>query len=676
MFDPKQVDLTIRRFLYPGPIEKVLGSLLFWFGPRMRTLLEAGLKLFNSFGRPLRRLIGLGNPECQVVRLKEYLLPLSDGASLATDIYLPEQVFRERSQAPTILIRLPYWKDLTAFFGYNFASRGYVVVMQDVRGTAHSSPHGTPSFFLSERSDGLETLRWISKRFWWNERLGMWGASYFGLTQLAVSWDNKDLVTCLYPSEITYSNPYDHPGGLFTLEFAAALWVIGHTIPFYQVQLRPEVFDDLPDRVSLKMTLHPLGNLYNEPLQPRRSLLHLSELRSLPDLPRRIVLVNERLGLQWDITQRDTGQFYKVMRALTYEKTFLLDTTPFIHGWGFNFQPDCPMLVIAGWYDCFFEGTIRDLEAIQDQSPDYFKMHYKIFIGPWTHGGMAGLGISPQMAFRGVKDTLSFFQNMQHMWWFEDLLKSDGHRIRHVPPINLYMINRNCWRHFNAWPPKTRELQLFIQSNGRANTRFGDGVLITSPPTTDQPPDEYDFNPADPVITHGGRNLIISRGSQNQRNLEERRDVLVYTTEKLKEGLEIIGKVKFVFYAASSAQDTDFMAKLVQVSPNGRKAMKYLESGVRARFREGLAHPEFLESEQIYRYEIDLGHIALFIPKNHRIRLEVSSSNYPKFDINSNLAGEEGPRRYCIAHQRIFHDSEHPSYLSLPIYPTSDKEDS
>ncbi len=198
-------------------------------------------KILQRLGN-IRRLLGLGRIEDQVVRLKEFLMPLNDGAKLATDVYLPKSIFRKKSKGPTLLVRLPYWKDSLSILGYLLSSFGYVTVLQDIRGCAHSGNHGTNSFTFYETSDGVETLRWISKRFWYNGRLAMWGGSYFGLTQLAVSENNEGLLTCLCPIQCSMSNFLHHPGGLTQLGEAAALFPLYHFVTSYEIEFDPRTF--------------------------------------------------------------------------------------------------------------------------------------------------------------------------------------------------------------------------------------------------------------------------------------------------------------------------------------------------------------------------------------------------------------------------------------------------
>ena len=609
--------------------------------------------------KPVGRLIGFGTPTFEVVRLKEYLMHLKDGAKLATDIYLPKNIFEERGKGPTILIRLPYWKDMVSIIGYLFASFGYITILQDIRGCAHSRDYGTNSFMLSEGIDGLETLRWISKRFWYNGRIGMWGGSYFGLTQLAVSEKTDGLLTCINPFECSNANFLFHHGGLHLHGFKIAFYPIYNAVTQYDASFN---FEKAGDERVLKKLLDPAANLYNESLKSTKYLISWAEVAKLKTLEAQISLINKRTGLNWNPCKKDTGEFDKLLKELFYYGHFKNDSEFFPQSLDYQYRPSTPMLVVAGLFDPFCDATIQDLKKLQEISPDYCKNQYKLIIGPWIHGGIG----DPSPA--GIKNLISFGQSLFSMWWFDHWLRKSEKEVPNVPMVRIFILNTNTWRNFNSWPPKVKEMKLYLHSKGNANSRFGDGFLSISPSGEEQS-DSYDFNPLNPCPTTGGRNLLIDNGSKDQSKLEERPDILVYTSEKLQEGLELIGEVKLIFYGASSAKDTDFTVKLVDVFPNGKKALNILDDAIRARFREGnLENPSLLEPHKIYRYEINLGTAAIYFPKGHRIRLEISSSNFPRFDINSNLAGETNEDGYLIAQQTIYHDSKHLSCMILPIF--------
>lgn len=660
-FDRNEIewDLDMMKLISIKPIKSLMQLLIHSLNYAQIPI----FKIMKTVGTSFTRLFGIGRTENEVVRLKEYLMPLEDGAKLATDIYLPKNIFKEKAKGPTILVRLPYWKDSMSIIGYLVASLGYVTVLQDIRGCAHSRDYGTNSFTFFETSDGLETVRWVSKRFWFDGRLGMIGGSYFGLTQLAISERNDGLLTCLCPSQCSYANFLYHAGGLYQLGRASALFPIYNLVTCPEMDFNIARFDK--EGLIEKMVHNPLANLYNEPLNSQNSVISFEELANLETPQERIDLVNERLGLQLKMNEKDTGQFAKFLKEFFYNHRIDLNYELFTHVFGFQYKPTTPMYQTGGLFDLFLEENIRDLKNLLRISPDYCKNQYRLVIGPWTHGGLGNMTMPPQM---NLKEMIIVLRNFFPYSWLEYWLRGAEKKSMKGPLLRIYVLNKKIWRNFNFWPPKTHELNFYLHSNGHANSRSGDGMISTTLPEK-EPADEYDFNPAYPVLTKGGRNLMIGAGQLNQTKTEERADILVYTSEKLKEGIEVIGEVKIIFYASSSAKDTDFMVKLVDVLPNGKTALNLIDNGLRARYRGGdLKNPTLLEPYEAYCYEIDLGTTAIYFPKKHQIRIEISSSNYPKYDINSNLGGERNEERFIIAHQKILHDSQHPSHLILPIF--------
>ncbi|MHA1266847.1 MAG: CocE/NonD family hydrolase [Candidatus Helarchaeota archaeon] len=662
-----------------------IDSFLRFFLPRLAKVLNYAqhplLKILKNY-RQIIQFFGLEPLDYEVVRLKEYLLPTSLGGYLATDIYLPKPVFKERYKAPTLLIRLPYWKDLVNILGFLFASMGYCTILQDTRGCAHSKPHGTNSFLMFEGIDGLDTLRWIKKRFWYNGRIGMWGMSYFGITQLAVAAniteEDAGLVTCLNPGMCSYHNIFYHPYGLIPLGMGASVYAVFHSITkYYELESLSEMFKD-PKQIPLRLSKYPQLNLYNEKIGEPRWVLHFDDLAKLENPKEMIETINMKLNLNLKIDAADTGEFQKLLEAVIYTRRLNPQSLFFPHAIGFNFKPHIPMLFIAGHYDMFQEEFWRDVLQFQQADPNSFRKYFKAIIGPWAHGGM-------DMTFNdkgrinlktNMKDLVEMSRSFMPMWYFQHFLKRGGKDIHKIPTFQIYILNRKIWRFFNWWPPKGKELKLYLHSDGLANTRFGSGVLSIKPPV-EEPFDEYEFDPLNPVPTQGGRHLFFVSGPHDQSKVEKRPDILCYTTPKLTEGLEIIGEVKLVLYASSTAKegetvevcDTDFMAKLVDVFPNGKKAYNIVDDGVRARFREGdLEHPTLIKPGKIYQYTFSLGNTAIYFPTGHQIRLEISSSNFPKFDINSNLGGTSTKKGYVIAHQTIYHDQQYPSHLILPVF--------
>ena len=668
MFNPTDVEFTIEtpKALDNEKINRAVDSLIIQLVPFMNYIQAPFGGLLNSLGRGILRLFGIGAFETKAVRLKEYLLPMHDGVTCPTDVYLPVEVFKKKSKAPTILVRLPYWKNMLSILGYLFASKGYVTVLQDIRGCASAIPYGTMDFTYFVRPDGLTTLKWISERFWYNGKLGMWGLSFLGVTQLGVSWDNGGLVTCLSPAQCAFTSILYHPGGLTPLGDLVSILklILGIT-----QNVNPALTSMLKgaEGISDDLYFNPLLTLYNDPIDNSRALMNLADLSKITDSNELIKTLNETYDLNLNFNEKDNGSFTKFIKEVVLTRRLNINYEYLPYAFGFEeARINTPMLMIAAWNDLFLEQILRDVKIIQEKTPEYFQKNFKLVIGPGTHAGMDMLfsGMPPNLP--NGKKLMQLYQQFAPFWWYDHWLKKDGHDLSKVPPIRLYVMNKGLWRNFSQWPPKVPEMTLYLRSAGKANSRSGDGALSDKTPQG-EPPDEYNFDPSNPVVTKGGRFLMLKSGFLDQSKLEERPDVLVYTSEKLQEGLELIGEVKAVLYAASSAKDTDFTVKLVDVH-NTRKATLIVDSAIRTRFRDGSRNPTLIEPNKIYKYEILVGSIAIYIPKSHQLRLEVSSSNFPRFDVNSNLAGEKGPKAYSIAQQQIFHDADHPSHLILPVF--------
>jgi len=637
-------------------------------------------------GESIAGLFGMKKPEDSVIRLKEELVPLADGALAPTDVYLPKQVFELRNKgakAPTILVRLPYWKDAAAILGYLFASMGYVCVMQDMRGCASANQYSTFALTYYMKSDGMDTLRWITKQFWYNGKIGTWGISFLGITQLAVAKDNEGLVTCMSPAQCSFTSCAYHPRGLKLLMMASSIYRLIAGITLNKEPALTGMFSD-PDGFIDTAILNPLASLYNKPLDDAATYtLHIGDMAKINDPDILTQKLNAAFDVNLNFSEKDNGSLKKFMIEGFIKNRINMNYEYLPYAFGFDGSGmETPMYCVSSHYDMFQEQVIRDVKLIQKNSPEYFKTKFKMIITPGAHGGMdfvpLGITIPPSPFPIPLKKMSALYSNFFPMWYYDAMLKGGlltSHNVEKIPTIRCYIINSGEWRNLSQWPPKgIQELKLYLTSGGRANSRFGDGKLSFDPPTEKGTiPDEYDFDPSDPIVTRGGKFLMFKSGAQNQMKIEKRKDMLVYTTDKLKEDIEIIGAPKIQLYASSSAKDTDFMVKLVDVH-NRRKALNLVDDGVRTRYRDGLENPSFIEPGKIYKYEFPIGNTAVNFKKGHRIRIEVSSSNFPKYDVNSNLAGEQSVKRYQHAMQKIHHDPDHPSCLVLPVFKPKNKK--
>jgi len=617
----------------------------------------------TALGAIMARILGYSWPKYHTIRLPEYLHTLPDGAKQATDVYLPRPMYDNQAKVSTVLIRLPYWKDQVTILGRIFASQGYACVLQDIRGTGHSTPFGTSSFSVSDRDDGLETLNWISRQFWYNGKIGMWGASYIGETQWALAWDNGGLLTCINPGICCFNNLWSSWNGLNINGLNAAIAkILINTCGAFNQPADNEALDKWG--FTTKMVADPRATMYNDPMEdPKtRSVLNLDELKG-KSIQEKQDLFNERMGVHLDFAKRDYDDFYQIVYKLLCKR----EMTLFDHYMPGNLDVDVskinvPILSVAGWQDMFLEHQIRDYQELMVNLPESAKEQYKLIIGPWAHGQVGNMG-----EHIGIGGLFDMARALFPLPFYEYHLKGTSGAWEKEPRVKYFVIGRNIWRKAKNWPPSgTVPVGWYLHSGGNANSKFGDGSLSADEPIRESA-DMYFFNPMDPVITTGGRNLDLPKGAMSQDRVERRQDVLVYTSPKLDKGFEVAGLVTLNLWASSSAIDTDFMAKLCDVSPRG-KSINILDTGIRCRFRDGPV-PMSLEPDEIYEFTIELGNIAIYFRKWHRLRLQITSSNFPRFDVNSNLGGKQSAKGYDKAHQRIYHSEGKATVLLLPVIP-------
>jgi putative CocE/NonD family hydrolase len=335
-----------------------------------------------------------------------------------------------------------------------------------------------------------------------------------------------------------------------------------------------------------------------------------------------------------------------------------------------------PSFNISGWYDVFLQDTLDNFSQVRQHGGTPEARQSKLLVGPWSHGnfsnpvGEINFGFAASAALINLQSDLTSLQ----MRWFDHWLKGTDTGITSEAPIKLFIMGANIWRDEYEWPlARAVETRFYLHSNGKANSLNGDGRLSTEPPTTEEP-DRYTYDPAHPVITRGGNLLMALEfpgGPFDQRPTEGRTDVLVYSTPPLEQDIEVTGRIRVHLWAISSAPDTDFVARLVDVHPDGY-ARNLADGIIRARYRhiENGEAPTLIEPGKAYEYEIDLWSTSNLFKAGHRIRLDVTSSNFPRWDRNPNTGHPLGNDAELVeARQIILHDQEHPSYVVLPVIP-------
>lgn len=572
---------------------------------------------------------------------KNIMVPMRDGVRLATDIWMPEG-----GAAPTLVFRTPYGKDgdvMTAIMAmgvtpnlFALVEAGYALVFQDCRGTHRSEGTFTP--LAAEGQDGYDALAWIQDQSWCDGNIGMIGASYHGYAQLTAAANGAPGLKAIAPACTNgdlYTGVFYSHGGAMSWQ-TALLW---STLMAVQKQQRAVDRGEgsIADLAELAKVLGALP----------------SHLEALPAADQPALEKHLPWWRDWlDHPGRDS--YWQEMSVVERLGSV---TTPALH--------------IVGWFDFFINGTLDSYTEMKNAatSPESLAGQ-QLIIGPWDHiyfdGSYHDRNFGPAAAASGIETSKTFVQ------YFDRWLR--GHIPVEAPaPVRIFVMGIDEWRDEQEWPlPDTDYVPFYLDSAGAANTKDGDGVL-RSQAAQGSTVDTIVYDPRNPVPSVGGRThmpaVVNGVGPVDQQVVESREDVLVYSTEELLEPIEVTGPLSLVLHVSSSAQDTDFTAKLVDVFPDGRAI--YLTDGIlRARYRSSLEKPELLIPGEEYELTINLGPTSNVFLQGHRIRLEVSSSCFPRYDRNTNTGGEiskDGQGDLVTAVNKVVHGPHSPSRLILPI---------
>ncbi len=543
-------------------------------------------------------------------------VPMRDGITLSADIYCPLDSSHTSRKYPVILTRTPYMKlsERMLVPAKYFAERGYVFVAMDVRGRGDSD--GTFVPYFHEGQDGYDAIEWCASQPWSDGNVGTIGSSYPGCIQWLAALQKpphlKAMVVRVTPSDPFVETPTGLPSPM------TLCWL--HYVSGRMNQLMEAVdWDRVYEHLPL-MTMDEKAGRRNSNWRANIEHSHLDDY--------------------WE--------------SLCYQNKYD--------------QVDVPVLHISGWYDDEQIGTpLNYIGMTTYGATPAARASQRLLMGPWGHvvntaTKLGEVDFGPQALID---------MRAEELRWFNRWLK--GYTNIRVTseefPVRIFVMGANEWRDEREWPlVRTQWTPFYLHSGGSANSRFGDGTLSTRKPEA-EPTDNYHYDPAHPVpfITDPTSSQI--GGPDDYSAIERRDDVLVYVTEPLQEELEVTGPIRIDLYASSSAPDTDFMAKLVDVWPSGF-VQRLCDGMVRARFREGMDRPSLIEPGRIYKFSIDCWNISQLFKTGHRIGLEISSSAFPKYDRNLNTGAPLGvTTEMAVAEQRIYHDVEHPSAVVLPIIP-------
>jgi uncharacterized protein len=539
------------------------------------------------------------------------MIPMRDGVGLSTHIFRPPGVSRP---LPVVLVRTPYGKGAALIASYHvFLDRGYAVIVQDVRGRYESGGDFRP--LTQEENDGDDTLNWIARQPWSNGRIGMIGGSYVGIVQWKAALTRNPHLKAIFPvvsGDDDYVDRFYSRGGAMK---------VGHRLSWIAENLR--------------VPAHP----------------KIEFAQYVSHVPLR---TSDQFA-----TGRRVDFWQNALNHPAYDDHWRARSTQM------RLDQICvPVFSVAGWYDNFAQSDLEAFTELTRRSGVH-----RIVLGPWPH--------NMSTAFPGVnygRDSAAPIRQYQ-LEWLDHWVKPEkpAGQTAH-PPVRIFVMGVNRWRNEQEWPlRRTRYTPMYLRSRAGAATVNGDGALLPEPRAADR--DDFIYDPRSPVPTRGGavccNPKIFPWGPMDQRPVETRPDVLVYTTALLREDLEVTGTVRAVLYVSTSSRDTDFTAKLVDVYPDGY-ARNLTDGIMRLRYRNSLERPELAKPGEVYRITIDAGVTSNVFLAGHRVRLEVSSSNFPRFDRNSNTGQARADDSvFIIARQTVYHGLQYPSHLLLPVIPQS-----
>ena len=583
------------------------------------------------------------------------MIPMRDGVRLATDIYLPALNGQPASgKFPVILERTPYDKAGSGNVtnGTYYARRGYVCAIQDVRGRFVSEGEWYP--FAKEAPDGYDTVEWLAAQAWSDGQVGTMGASYCGSDQSALATLNPPHLSTMIVA-VGASNYYH-----CSMRQNGALEQRFMIYAFRMATTSKEAFADANIKAAVDRAFANVGEWVSRaPLKKGTS-----PLRMLPNYE------------QWVLDLFTHGEYDDYWKQRGYAISQYYEE-----------HADVPTLYLGGWYDSYARATCENYTALSKMKTS----RQVLLMGPWTHGGW-GVSNAGDVDF-GNHSFINY--NDLRLAWFDHFLKGMHTEVSDWSPVKIFVMgtgegtpnyqgrlhHSGYWREEQDFPlPDTQFTPYYLHA---------DGELSTTLPTTDESTSCFSFDPRDPVPTIGGgisaADPIMGAGAFDQRGnsrffgckdslpLNARSDVLTFQTPPLENDVEVTGPITVKLHASSSARDTDFTAKLIDVCPLSDDfpdglAINLTDSIIRARYRNGWDTPELLEPGQVYQFVFELYPTSNVFKKGHRIRLDISSSNWPRFDVNPNTGGDLGvERRLEIAEQTIHHEPEHPSHVVLPI---------
>lgn len=587
------------------------------------------------------------------IKCETTMVTMRDGVRLATDVYLPPL-----NTAPAVVVRTPYDRksDVLASTMLSLARRGYIGIAQDCRGTGGSEPDAW-DYYVREPEDGYDFVEWVTGQPWFDGFIGAFGGSYVGQTQWHMA---------MHPSMTTIVPQVSGLGvGVNTAHLHMFADAFARTVGKGEDKIDAPLSEI--EEIFAEETM--ATGFFNEPLYAE-----------IPDALRALVPNLDGLSLadaqhrMWEYYCQlsDAARAEFVQKAMGSKNVTIVDIEGITKFFGQEISHDrhtlphtnleeltqaltSPSLLLTGWYDWGLNDALETWGLLMHAGQAHVRTNSRIFIGPSAHnmpGYHEGMSESHELRHNYREGTPAHLELLLH--WYSAVASGD---IAAWAPVTYYLMGANEWRVGDMWPlPGTLMKSLYLGEGG---------LLSATSPASTASADTYVYDPLDPTPTAGGSivSYRYSPGSVDVSGVQQRKDVQTYTTATLKSDIDVVGPLQFILYAASSAIDTDFCVRLSDVFPDGRAIQ--LQSGMlRARYRHADRKPEFLKPGKIYRLEIDLWATANRFAAGHAVRVDISSADFPRFDRNTNLGGEEGEP--VSATQHIYHDAAHPSHLLFP----------
>jgi len=566
---------------------------------------------------------------------KNVMVPMRDGVKLAADVYRPSK----EGNYPVLLQRTPYNKELWPITAMTLdpiraAAAGYAVMIQDVRGR-WASEGGVFFPYRDELEDGYDSIEWASGQAYASGRVGCYGLSYMGGTSWLAAASGHEALGAISPTTSPNDFWRNHfwRGGALNIG-TLAMWALRAIGPAALIRAKPEIAEMVPMLVKLIDDVDAFGEVLQTLPLSQFEPAHPGDDSFLPFF----------------------YEFLKHPVPDDWTRSMLLSNR--------HEQVMVPSLTIAGWHDLLLAPDLEHFQGMRENAgTDTARRNSKLIVGPWAHASFANVvgdvdfGFRSNGMFLDLKEDLTKLQ----LRWFDRWLKDEQNGIDDEAPVKLFVQGRNRWRDERAWPlARAVDTRWYLNAARR---------LSPVPPAPDTLPESYVYDPNDPCPTCGGGTLLppqYSPGPRDQAPILDRRDVLCHTSEPLDDDLEVIGEVTAVLYAATSGRDTDWVVKLCDVHPSG-KTISVCDGVVRASVRDGETR-RLVEPHAIIRYEVSLWSTAMLFKAGHRLRVLITSSDFPRYDRNPNT-GElaHSATRLEPALQRVYLDAEHASHLVLPV---------